>query len=112
AGPPRTPASPSPASLMRVPSSTPEGMLTESERSRVTRPEPEQEGQGLSITCPRPWQAGHVRSNVKNPCAWRMRPCPPQVGQALRRVPDLAPAPEQASQVTEVGMRTWAFFPE
>ena len=30
---------------MRVPSSTPGGMFTDSARSRVTRPEPEQDGQ-------------------------------------------------------------------
>src|SRR5262249_15388540 len=111
AGPPRPPASPSPASLMRVPSSTPAGMLTESARSRVTRPEPEQDGQGLSITWPRPWQLGQVRSRVKKPWAWRIRPWPPQVGQAFGLVPDLAPEPEQDSQVTEVGMRTCAVLP-
>ena len=97
---------------MRVPSSTPGGMLTESVRSRVTRPEPEQDGQGLSITWPRPWQLGQVRSSVKKPWAWRMRPGPPQVGQAFGLVPVLAPEPEQASQVTEVGIRTCAVLPE
>ncbi len=68
---------------MRVPSSTPAGMLTESVRSRVTRPEPAQDGHGLSITWPRPWQVGQVRSSVKKPWAWRMRPAPPQVGQVF-----------------------------
>src|SRR5262249_61223715 len=97
---------------MRVPSSTPGGMLTESVRSRVTRAEPEQDGQGLSITWPRPWQLGQVRSRVKKPWAWRMRPCPAQVGQALGRVPGLAPEPEQASQVTEVGLLICAVLPE
>src|SRR5437868_15155836 len=97
---------------MRVPSSTPAGILTESARSRVTRPEPEQDGHGLSITWPRPWQLGQVRSRVKKPCAWRMRPCPAQVAQVFGRVPAFAPDPEQASQVTEVGMRTCALFPE
>src|SRR5262249_8400932 len=97
---------------MRVPSSTPAGMLTESARSRVTRPEPEQDGQGLSMTWPRPWQAGQVRSSVKKPLAGRVRPRPPQVGQALGLVPALAPEPEQPSQVTEVGMRTWAVLPQ
>ena len=91
---------------MRVPSSTPAGMLTDSVRSRVTRPEPEQDAQGLSITWPRPWQFGQVRSSVKKPWAWRTRPWPPQVAQVFGLVPALAPEPEQASQVTEVGMRT------
>ncbi len=31
---------------------------------------------------------------MKNPCAWRIRPCPPQVGHALGLVPALAPEPE------------------
>ena len=73
-GPPRTPASPSPASRMRVPSSTPGGMLTESVRSRVTRPEPVQDGQASSIIWPRPWQPGQVRSSVKKP--WPAAPGP------------------------------------
>src|SRR5215469_10714416 len=84
---------------MRVPSSTPWGMLTDSVRSRVTRPEPEQDGQASSIIWPRPWQPGQVRSSVKKPWAWRTRPAPPQVAQVFGLVPALAPVPEQASQV-------------
>src|SRR5881296_127919 len=97
------PASPSPESRMRVPSSTPGGMFTDSARSRVTRPEPEQDGHGLLITWQRPWQFGQVRSKLKKPCACWMLPCPPQAGHAFGRVPALAPEPEQASQVTDVG---------
>ena len=41
---------------MRVPSSTPWGMLTESWRSLVTRPAPLQAVQGSSIFWPLPWQ--------------------------------------------------------
>src|SRR5262249_60757587 len=100
-----------PASLIRVPPPPPAGMFTDSARSRVTRPEPEQDGQGLSITWPRPWQPGQVRSRVKKPWAWRMRPCPPQVGQALGLVPALAPEPEQAPQVTEGGIPICAGLP-
>ena len=84
---------------MRVPSSTPAGMLTESVRSRVTRPAPPQAVQGFSMTWPRPWQDGQVRSRVKKPWAWRILPWPPQVEQVLGLVPALAPVPEQASQV-------------
>src|SRR5205085_7153666 len=97
---------------MRVPSSTPAGTFTESVRSRVTRPEPEQFGHGLSITCPRPWQATHVRSSVKKPCVWRTLPAPPQVEHVFGLEPVLAPLPEHASQVTDVGMRTCAVLPE
>ena len=94
-----------------MPSSTPAGTLTESVRSRVTRPAPAQFGQGLSITWPRPWQAEQVRSSVKKPWVWRTLPLPPQVGQVFGLVPALAPVPEQASQVTDVGMRTCAVLP-
>ena len=97
---------------MRVPSSTPGGMLTESVRSRVTRPEPEQVGHGSSITWPRPWQIGQVRSRVKKPpWVWRMRPWPLQCWQVFGLVPALAPLPEQVSQVTEVGSRICAVLP-
>src|SRR5262249_54872588 len=86
-------------------------MLTDSVRSRVTRPEPEQEGQASSIIWPRPWQPGQVRWNVKNPCACPTRPAPPQVAQVLGLVPALAPVPEQDSQVTETGISICAVLP-
>ena len=60
-----------------------------------------QDAQGSSITWPRPWQVGQVRSSVKKPCAWRILPAPPQVAQVFGLVPALAPVPEQTSQVTE-----------
>ena len=82
------PASPSPASRMRVPSSTPAGTLTESVRSRVTRPAPAHSAQGSSIDLRRgPWQGGQVRSMAKKPCCARTRPWPPQVVQARARSP-------------------------
>ena len=96
---------------MRVPSSTPCGMLTDSVRSREIRPEPEQDGQGSSIIWPRPWQLGQVRSSVKKPWAWRTRPWPPQVEQVVGLVPALAPVPEQGSQVTETGISICAVLP-
>ena len=94
-----------------LPSSTPCGMLTDSVRSRVIRPAPPHAAQGSSTTSPRPWQVGQVRSMEKNPCWARTRPCPAQVGQTRGRDPGLAPLPEQASQVTEVGILTVAFLP-
>src|SRR5580698_11093824 len=96
---------------MRVPSSTPGGMFTDRVRSRVTRPDPEHDPHGLSIDWPRPWHCGQVRSSVKKPCAWRTRPAPAHIEQVFGLVPVLAPEPEQASQVTEVGMRICAFLP-
>src|SRR5512147_2146860 len=96
---------------MRVPSSTPIGMVTDSVRSRVTRPAPEHDGQGVSIVSPRPWQVGQVRSMVKKPWLARTLPMPPQVRHETGDVPALAPEPEQASQVTEVGTLICAVLP-
>ena len=86
---------------MRVPSSTPIGMVTDSVRSRVTRPAPLQDGHGVSMVSPRPWQEGQVRSMVKKPWLARTLPTPPQVRQVVGAVPALAPEPEQLSQVTD-----------
>ena len=47
----------------------------------------------------------------KPPWVWRMRPWPLQCWQVFGLVPALAPEPEQASQVTEVGSRTCAVLP-
>src|SRR3954462_5703699 len=96
---------------MRVPSSTPCGMLTDKVRSRVTRPEHELDGLGSSIIWPRPWQFGQVRSKVKKPWACRTRPAPPQVEQVFGLVPALAPMPEHDSQVTETGISICAVLP-
>ncbi len=52
-----------------MPSSMPAGMLTDSERSSVTRPWPAHFVQGSLIVWPRPWQVGQVRSIEKKP--WR-----------------------------------------
>src|SRR5271169_5210055 len=87
-------------------------MLTERARSRVTRPSPPHAVQGFSMTWPRPWQDGQVRSRVKKPWAWRILPWPPQVAHTLGLVPDWAPLPVQDSQVTEVGILIWAFRSE
>ena len=95
-----------------MPSSTPAGIFTDNVRSRITRPEPEHDVQGLSITWPRPWQFGQVRSSVKKPWAWRTLPWPAHIGHAFGLVPGFAPLPEQASQVTDVGMRICAVLPE
>ncbi len=105
------PASPSPVRRMRVPSSTPAGTLTDSVRSRVTRPDPAHLSHGLSIVCPRPWQVGQVRSMAKKPCWARTRPWPPHVRQVTGFEPARAPEPEHASQVTEVGILIVAALP-
>src|SRR5271165_3473302 len=105
------PASPSPAKRIRVESSTPAGMLTDSTRSRVTRPLPEHTWQGFCIISPRPEQVMQVRSMVKNPWLARTLPKPWQVGHVMGLEPASAPAPPQASQVTEAGTRICAALP-
>src|SRR6187551_402347 len=96
---------------MRVPSSTPTGIVTDSVRSRVTRPAPLQDGHGVSMVSPRPWHDGQVRSMVKKPWLARTLPEPLQVGQLDGCVPGFAPEPVQASQVTLVGTRICAALP-
>src|SRR5262245_23715806 len=96
---------------MRVPSSTPAGIFTESVRSFTTRAVPLQAEQGSLMISPRPWQEGHVRSMVKKPCEARTLPAPEQVGHEEGWVPALAPLPEHVSHVTLVGTRIWAVLP-
>src|SRR3954451_18569641 len=98
---------------MRVPSSIPAGMLTESVRVSLTRPAPEHLLHGSDTTSPRPWQVGQVRSMWKKP-PWlaRARPAPLHVGQVFGLDPGLAPEPEQTSQVTEVGTSISTVLPE
>src|ERR1700744_6459935 len=96
---------------MRVPSSTPCGILTDRVRSRVTRPEPEHDGHGSSIIWPRPWQPGQADSSGKKPRACRTRPAPPHIEHVFGLVPALAPVPEQDSQVTETGISICAVLP-
>jgi hypothetical protein len=88
---------------MRVPVSTPAGMLTLSVRSLRTRPAPAQEPQGFLMIWPRPEQVGQVRSTVKKPCCARTLPMPAQVGQLTGSAPPSAPVPLQASQVIDDG---------
>src|SRR6056297_341086 len=102
-GPPRIPASPSPDRRMRVPVSTPAGMLTDSAFSFSSRPDPPQTRQGFLTIWPTPPQVGQVRSTVKKPCCARTFPMPEQVGQVCGSAPPSAPEPLQASHWTAVG---------
>ena len=105
------PASPSPASRIRVPSSTPAGMLTDRVLSLRVRPDPPQPRHGFSMTWPTPPQAGQVRSIVKKPCWARTFPAPWQVGQGIGFEPFSAPVPAHSSQDVEVGMRISVWRP-
>jgi hypothetical protein len=88
---------------MRVPVSTPAGMLTDSERSFSTRPAPPQALQGFLTIWPSPPQVGQVRSTVKKPCCARTLPMPEQVGQVTGSAPPSAPGAAQVSQATTGG---------
>src|SRR6185437_15279588 len=99
------------ASLMRVPSSMPDGMLTESVRSSVTRPWPEHFWQGSLMVVPRPWHCGQVRSMEKKPWLARTRPEPEHIEQVTGCVPGWAPEPEHSSHEMEVGTRICAVLP-
>ena len=89
----------------------PAGMLTDSERSSVTRPWPPHLPHGSLIVWPRPWQGGQVRSIEKKPWLARTRPEPPHIAQVTGCVPGLAPEPEHSEHWIEVGTRIWAVLP-
>src|SRR5947208_13232708 len=97
---------------MRVPSSMPAGMLTDSERSSVTRPWPAHFGHGSLIVWPRPWHCGQVRSIEKKPCVARTLPWPLHIEQVTGWVPGLAPVPEHSEHEIEAGTRICAVLPE
>src|SRR5438105_2816823 len=85
-GPPRSPDSPSPVSLSRVPVSTPGGTFTVSTLSVSTLPAPRQVMHGSVMTLPVPWHWPQVREIWKNPCVIRSSPAPWQVGQDFVRL--------------------------
>ena len=76
-----------------MPSSTPAGMLTESDLRFSTRPSPRQDGQGSAIVSPTPRQVGQVCSTTKKPWRARTWPRPPHIAQVRADVPALAPEP-------------------
>ena len=64
---PLEPASPFPANLILVPSSTPFGIVTEIFFDTCLLPWPLQSLHGLVISSPFPAHCGHVCCTVKNP---------------------------------------------
>ena len=86
--PPLIPASPSPASLILVPVSTPGGMLTLSFFDFSTLPCPLHKRQGFFMIWPLPEQVGQVLSTVKKPCCALTFPIPEQVGHEVGLAPD------------------------
>ena len=76
--PPLLPASPFPASLILVPSSTPLGMVTDIFLDVCFLPWPLQSLHGLVISSPLPLHCGHVCWTVKKPWLDLILPLPPQ----------------------------------
>ena len=97
AGPPPGPTSPSPASWMRVPLSTPAGILTVSVRRERIRPSPAHSGHGVGTTVPKPWHCGHGREVMTWPRKDRVTcetsPRPRHMSQVCAEVPGAAPSP-------------------
>src|SRR4051794_2463931 len=94
-GPPRSPASPLPASRIREPPLTPGGMFTRYFLSSRSRPCPPQVGHGSSITVPEPPQRAHGRVIENRPWPCDSTPRPWQTGQTTGEVPGRAPVPRQ-----------------
>ena len=92
AGPPFRPAWPSPVRRMRVPSSTPGGISTESVRSFCTCPCAAAGLAGFAHDAAFALAFGQVRSIVKKPCCARTLPAPEQVEQASGAVPGFGAA--------------------
>ena len=67
---PRSPGSPLPASLIRVPSLTPAGMLTRRRLTERCAPVPAHVGQGSSMTVPEPPQFEQGWEIEKTPWLW------------------------------------------
>ena len=76
--PPLDPASPFPANLILVPSSTPLGIVTEIFLDACFLPWPLQSVQGFVISSPFPLHWGHVCWTVKKPWFDLILPLPPQ----------------------------------
>src|SRR3569623_1076446 len=111
AGPPCSPASPSPASRMRSPLSTPGGIFTCRVLCSWTRPWPWQLAHGSLITLPLPRQRGQVCCSEKKPCCIRTWPTPPQVVQVTGLLPLAAPEPAHTAQSTSIGTRIFTAVP-
>lgn len=108
-GPPPGPTSPSPASWIRVPLSTPAGILTVSVRRERMRPSPHGTWHGVGTTVPKPWHWGQGREVMTWPRNDRVTcdtsPRPRHMSHVCAEVPGAAPSPEQVVQTTAVS--TW-----
>ena len=108
------PALPSPATLRRMPSSIPLGMLREMCASLLIRPVPRQWGHFSSDVLPLPPHSGHSRTvtiwpNILLVTIWTC-PDPPHLRHVVT-LPSLPPVPLQGSHTTVWGMSRLTFFP-
>src|SRR6478735_6460047 len=92
------PGWPWPLSRTLLPSATPAGTRTVSERVRVLTPSPPHSGQGSSMIRPVPRQSRHGSENANAPWLLDTNPEPAHVGQTCGAVPGRAPEPPQVSQ--------------
>src|SRR5690606_3347955 len=115
-GPPRSPASPSPASRMRCPSSIPAGTFTRIRRVRRTTPAPRHSRQAVSTVWPSPRQRGQVWTLTSRPrgvcCTRRTSPVPPHSGQVRMGVPGSALFPWQWGQTSTRGTEISVSMPK
>ncbi len=99
------PASPSPASRSRCPSSMPAGTVTVMVCEPSTRPEPRQSVQRCFTTSPAPPHSSQGRLMRKKPC-WNMScPVPRQRAQRSGEVPGLSPDPSHFRHGRILGIR-------
>src|SRR5919108_4063221 len=110
-GPPRSPASPLPASRIREPSLTPAGMFTRYFFSSRSRPWPPHVGHGSSITVPEPPQREHGREIENTPWPCDSTPRPWHTGQTIGDVPGRAPVPRQVVHAACVATETGTCAP-
>src|SRR5690242_288936 len=92
------PGWPWPLSRTLLPSATPAGTRTVSERVRVLTPSPPHSGHGSSMIRPVPRQSRHGSENANAPWLLDTNPEPAHVGQTCGAVPGRAPEPPQVSQ--------------
>jgi hypothetical protein len=100
-----------PASRMRWPSLTPDGMRTVMVRVWDVMPLPAQVGHGSSMTCPVPRQLRHGSENANAPWLRLVTPAPPQTPQVCGDVPGLAPLPAQVGHVPGLCIRSGTVTP-
>src|SRR5512140_627865 len=96
--PPLGPVSPCPGIETRLPSSTPEGIVTFIFCFFFARPDPPQSRQGFSMIEPSPLQLGQGCAMEKKPDERRTCPEPWQVGQTRFPAPSALPEPRQVLQ--------------